>query len=134
MGLIERPTATTDEVLHAIAEPNRREILRLVANEEMAAGEIATHFSVTRPAISQHLAVLFAAGLVSERRVGTKRMFRARPEGLDELHAFLAEMWPAALGRFKAAAEAGAPLASLSFGPPDGDPGQGMEDKSVGRS
>ena len=134
MGLIERPTATTDEVLHAIAEPNRREILRLVANEEMAAGEIATHFSVTRPAISQHLAVLLTAGLVSERRAGTKRMFRARPEGLEALRAFLAEMWPGALGRFKAAAEAGAPLASLSFGPPDGDPGQGMEDKSVGRS
>ena len=108
MGLIERPTSTTDEVLRAIAEPNRRAILQLVANEEMAAGEIATHFSVTRPAISQHLAVLLAAGLVSERRVGTKRLFRARPEGLEELHAFLAEMWPTALSGFKATAEAGA--------------------------
>ena len=108
MGLIERPTSTTDEVLRAIAEPNRRAILQLVANEEMAAGEIATHFSVTRPAISQHLAVLLSAGLVSERRVGTKRLFRVRPEGLEELHAFLAAMWPAALDRFKARAEAGA--------------------------
>ena len=113
MGLTERPTATTDEVLRAIAEPNRRAILQLVAHEEMAAGEIATHFSVTRPAISQHLAVLLAAGLVSERRVGTKRLFRARPEGLEDLQAFLAEMWPAALGRFKATAEAG---------PQEGDP------------
>ena len=51
---------------------------------------------------------LLNAGLVSERRVGTKRLFRARPEGLDDLRAFLADMWPMALGRFKAAAEAGA--------------------------
>ncbi len=113
MGLIEHPTATTEAVLRAIAEPNRRAILQLVANEEMAAGEIATHFDVTRPAISQHLAVLLAAGLVSERRVGTKRLFRARPEGLEELRAFLAEMWPAALDRFKAAAEAGTSSRSL---------------------
>ena len=108
MGLIERPAGTTDEVLRAIAEPNRRAILQLVAREEMAAGDVAAHFPVTRPAISQHLAVLLAAGLVSERRVGTKRLFRARPEGLDDLRAFLAEMWPMALGSFKAAAEAGA--------------------------
>jgi DNA-binding transcriptional ArsR family regulator len=106
VGLSERPAPTTDEILRAIAEPNRRAILQLVAHEEMAAGDIATHFPVTRPAISQHLAVLLDAGLVSERRVGTKRMFRARPEGLDDLRAFLAEMWPTALGRFKAAAEA----------------------------
>jgi DNA-binding transcriptional ArsR family regulator len=108
VGLIERSAGTTDEVLRAIAEPNRRAILQLVAREEMAAGDIATHFSVTRPAISQHLAVLLAAGLVSERRVGTKRLFQARPEGLDDLRVFLAEMWPMALGSFKAAAEAGA--------------------------
>jgi DNA-binding transcriptional ArsR family regulator len=96
----------TDEVLRAITEPNRRAILRLVADEEMAAGEIAAHFAVTRPAISQHLTVLREAGLVSERRVGTRRLYRARPEGLAELTAFLATLWPDALGRFKARAEA----------------------------
>jgi DNA-binding transcriptional ArsR family regulator len=121
VGLIERPAATTDDVLRAIAEPNRRAILQLVANQEMAVGDIAAHFPVTRPAISQHLAVLLAAGLVSERRVGTKRLFQARPEGLDDLRAFLAEMWPMALGSFKAAAEAGASL------------GQAMEEEGIGR-
>jgi DNA-binding transcriptional ArsR family regulator len=99
----------TDEVLRAITEPNRRAILRLVANEEMAAGEIAAHFVVTRPAISQHLTVLREAGLVSERRAGTRRLYRARPEGLAELTAFLATLWPDALGRFKARAEATTP-------------------------
>jgi len=95
-----------DEVLAAIAEPNRREILRLVADQELAAGEIATHFSVTRPAISQHLTVLKDVGLLVERREGTRRLYRLRPEGLAELRAYLAELWPDALRRFQAAAEA----------------------------
>ena len=97
---------TTDTVLRAIAEPKRREILRLVATDEMAAGDIATHFSVTRPAISQHLTILKDAGLLSERRHGVRRLYRARPEELAELRQFLDAMWPSALGRFKAAAEA----------------------------
>ena len=71
--------------LRAIAEPHRRQILRLVWDGELSAGEIASHFEVTRPAISQHLTVLKEAGLVSERRNGTKRLYRARPEGLAEL-------------------------------------------------
>jgi DNA-binding transcriptional ArsR family regulator len=133
VGLIEQRAATTDEVLRAIAEPNRRAILQLVANEEMAAGDIAGHFPVTRPAISQHLAVLLAAGLVSERRVGTKRLFRARPEGLDDLRAFLAEMWPTALGRFKAAAEAGASVGSPSVGRRAGGPNPGIEGQGTER-
>ena len=62
-----------DDVLRAIAEPRRREILWLVRTREMAAGEIAAHFSVTRPAISQHLRVLREAGLIVERRKAPKR-------------------------------------------------------------
>jgi DNA-binding transcriptional ArsR family regulator len=58
-------------VLHAIAEPHRREILRLVRDAELSSGDIAAHFDVTRPAISQHLQVLVAAGLVSMRRQGS---------------------------------------------------------------
>jgi len=73
----------------------------------MAAGEIAAHFAVTRPAISQHLTVLKEAGLLTERRDGVRRIYRARPEGLAELRAFLSAMWPDALERFKAVAEAG---------------------------
>jgi DNA-binding transcriptional ArsR family regulator len=107
----------TDEVLRAIAEPNRRAILQLVASDELAAGEIAAHFDVTRPAISQHLTVLKDAGLLSERRAGTRRLYRARPEGLAEVRAFLAQMWPEALERFKARAEGGMAAERPNGGP-----------------
>jgi DNA-binding transcriptional ArsR family regulator len=79
--------------LRALAEPHRRAILRLVWDAERSAGEIAAQFDVTRPAISQHLSVLKEAGLVCERRNGTRRLYRARPEGLAELRAFLDEFW-----------------------------------------
>lgn len=87
----------TDEVLKALAEPRRREILRLVAHDELAAGEIAAAFDVTRTAISQHLTVLRTAGLVVERRDGTRRLYRARPEGLAGLRAVLDDMWASSL-------------------------------------
>jgi DNA-binding transcriptional ArsR family regulator len=82
-----------DDVLRAIAEPRRRAILELVAGQELPAGEIAAHFEVTRPAVSQHLTVLKDAGLIAERRDGARRLYRARPEGLDELQRFLSDMW-----------------------------------------
>jgi DNA-binding transcriptional ArsR family regulator len=87
----------TDEVLKALAEPRRREILRLVAHDELAAGEIAAAFDVTRTAISQHLTVLRTAGLVVERRDGTRRLYRARPEGLAGLRELLDDMWASSL-------------------------------------
>jgi DNA-binding transcriptional ArsR family regulator len=92
-------------VVNAINEPRRREILRLVQGRELAAGEIAARFDVTRPAISQHLTVLKRAGLVTERRDGTRRLYRARPEGLTELRSFLDGFWEDRLGRLKTAAE-----------------------------
>jgi DNA-binding transcriptional ArsR family regulator len=79
--------------LDALAEPRRREILALVRDRELAAGEIAANFDVTRSAISQHVGVLKQAGLLTERREGTKRLYRARPEGLSDLRAFLDEFW-----------------------------------------
>ncbi|HEV8686354.1 MAG TPA: metalloregulator ArsR/SmtB family transcription factor, partial [Gaiellaceae bacterium] len=79
--------------LKAIAAPRRRQILALVRDGELSAGEIAAQFDVTRPAVSQHLNVLKEAGLVSERRNGTKRLYRVRPEGLAPLKAFLEEFW-----------------------------------------
>jgi DNA-binding transcriptional ArsR family regulator len=91
--------------LNAIAEPRRREILRLVRDEELPAGEIASHFDVTRPAISQHLTVLRGAGLVTERREGTRRLYRARPEGLAELRVFLEAFWDERLEALKREAE-----------------------------
>jgi DNA-binding transcriptional ArsR family regulator len=86
-----------DEALHALAEPRRRAILRLVAHSELAAGEIAGFFDVTRSAISQHLTVLKNAGLLSERKVATRRLYRARPEGLAGLRQFLDQMWASSL-------------------------------------
>jgi len=90
-------TPTTDDVLRALAEPRRREILQLVARDELPVGRLADAVDVTRSAVSQHLRVLREAGLVTERRDGTRHWFRARPEGLAELRAFLDETWAGAL-------------------------------------
>lgn len=78
-------------VLHAIAEPRRREILRLIQQQELTAGEISAHFDVTRPAVSQHLKILTDAGLIAMRKRGTQRLYRVRREGFDELKHFVAE-------------------------------------------
>jgi DNA-binding transcriptional ArsR family regulator len=91
--------------IQAIAEPRRRAILRLVRDEELPAGEIATHFDVTRPAISQHLRVLREAGLVSERREGTRRLYRAQPDSLEELYRFLQGFWDTRLEQLKTEVE-----------------------------
>jgi DNA-binding transcriptional ArsR family regulator len=91
--------------LKAIAEPRRRRILALVRDGELSAGEIAAHFEVTRPAISQHLTVLKEAGLVTERRNGTRRLYQARPEGLAELKAFLDGFWDDRLDALRREAE-----------------------------
>ena len=94
-----------EAALRAIAARRRRQILSLVRDGELSAGEIAGHFDVTRPAVSQHLNVLKEAGLVSERRNGTKRLYRARPEGLAQLKTFLEEFWDERLDALKREAE-----------------------------
>jgi DNA-binding transcriptional ArsR family regulator len=94
-----------EAALKAIAAPRRRQILTLVRDGELSAGEIAAHFDVTRPAVSQHLNILKEAGLVSERRNGTRRLYRARPEGLAQLKAFLEEFWGDRLDALKREAE-----------------------------
>ena len=94
-----------EAALKAIAEPRRRRILALVRDAELSAGEIAAHFDVTRPAISQHLTVLKEAGLVSERRNGTRRLYQARPEGLAELKTFLDGFWDERLEALRREAE-----------------------------
>jgi DNA-binding transcriptional ArsR family regulator len=93
------------EVFEAIAQPKRREILRLLAPGEMSAGELASHFDVTQPAISQHLKVLKETGLLRERRDGTRRIYSVRSEGLSDLHVFLADVLPGSLKHLKLAAE-----------------------------
>jgi DNA-binding transcriptional ArsR family regulator len=96
----------TDEALKALAEPRRRAILRLVAADELAAGQIAAAFDVTRTAVSQHLTVLRNAGLLTERRDGTRRLYRARPEGLAGLRWFLDDMWASSLDTARRLVEA----------------------------
>lgn len=80
-------------VLDAISSPRRREILRLVWDEELSAGEIAGKFDVSWPAVSQNLKVLRTAGLVRERREGTKRFYRADREALGPVGDVLRQMW-----------------------------------------
>src|SRR2546423_15296771 len=94
-----------ETALKALAEPNRRRILTLVRDEELTAGEIASHFEVSRPAVSQHLTVLKEAGLVHERRNGTRRLYSGRPEGFDEVKSFLGAFWEARLEGLKGEAE-----------------------------
>jgi DNA-binding transcriptional ArsR family regulator len=94
-----------EAALRALAAPRRRQILALVRDGERSAGEIAAQFDVTRPAVSQHLNVLKEAGLVSERREGTKRLYLARPEGLAPLKEFVEEFWEPRLAALKREAE-----------------------------
>jgi DNA-binding transcriptional ArsR family regulator len=94
-----------EEAIRAIAEPNRRRILQLVTAKELSAGEIAAEFEIKRPAVPQHLGVLREAGLVSERRDGTRRLYSLRPEGFDDLKSFLDTFWDEGLERLKEAAE-----------------------------
>ena len=96
-----------DAALKALAEPRRRAILKLVWSQELPATEIAGQFpDVSRPAISQHLTVLKEAELVTERRDGTRRLYRANPETMAELRAFLDDYWTSGLERLRDAAEA----------------------------
>lgn len=94
-----------NDVFRAIAEPHRREILGLIRNQELSAGEIASHFEVSRSAISQHLKILVEAELVTVRRHGTSRFFRADPEGLRELRHFVEGFWSSSLLDLKREAE-----------------------------
>jgi DNA-binding transcriptional ArsR family regulator len=95
----------TEAAITAIAHPTRRAILQLVLDGERPAGEIASRFSVTGPAISQHLRVLREAGLIVERRDGTRRLYRARTAGLDALRRELEVFWTSRLDRLKAYVE-----------------------------
>ena len=89
------------DVLDAISSPRRREILRLVWEHELSAGDIAARFDVSWPAISQNLAVLRKAGLVSERREANRRFYLADPQALGSLRTVLQEMWVQDLGRLR---------------------------------
>lgn len=95
-----------DSVAHALADSTRRGLLRLVRDDELAAGELAEQFpGISRPAVSQHLRVLEHAGLVSIRPDGNRRLYLARTEGLADVWQFIDDMWTDRLTRLKRAAE-----------------------------
>lgn len=94
------------DALSALANPRRREIVRMVWAHERSAGEIAAAFDVSWPAISQNLRILREAGLISERRAGTSRLYRADREILRPLEPFLRRMWTHKTDRLRLMAEA----------------------------
>jgi len=96
-----------EAALAALAEPRRRAMLLLMRDQPLSVGEIAGHFGITQQAVSQHLKVLRDAGLVDVRAERQRRLYLVRPEGLQSVEAFLAELWPASLQRLKSAVEAG---------------------------
>ena len=89
----------------ALADPTRRSIFERLRHGPRAVGQLAAGLPVSRPAVSQHLRVLKEAGLVSERRDGTRRLYRIEPEGLEELREYFERFWDEALEAFKEAAE-----------------------------
>jgi DNA-binding transcriptional ArsR family regulator len=99
-----RPRAA--DPLAALSSPRRREILRLVWAREQTAGQIASAFDVSWPAISQNLRVLRESGLVTERRDGTSRLYRADRAALKTLEAYLRSMWARDIDRLRLLAEA----------------------------
>ena len=98
-------SAMTEAAFHALADPNRRAILRLVRDHPRSVNEIAERFDITQQAVSQHLKVLRDAGLVAVRPQGQRRLYVVRPEGLTGLRDFLDEFWPDSLQRLKEAVE-----------------------------
>jgi DNA-binding transcriptional ArsR family regulator len=93
--------------LDALGDPTRRAILELLRDGPRPVGELAEALPVSRPAVSQHLAVLKAAGLVADRPVGRRRLYAVDPAGLEALRAYLERMWGQALADYRRTAEGG---------------------------
>lgn len=95
-----------EEALNALGDPTRRAIFEQLADGPKPVGELAKALPVSRPAVSQHLRVLKSAGLVGERPMGTRRVYRIEPGGVVALRAYFERFWDRALVDFQAAAEA----------------------------
>jgi DNA-binding transcriptional ArsR family regulator len=85
----------------ALGDPTRRAIFERLAARPQAVGELARVLPVSRPAVSQHLKILKRAGLVADRRMGTRHVYRLDPEGLAALRAQLERFWTQALTNYK---------------------------------
>jgi DNA-binding transcriptional ArsR family regulator len=92
--------------MDALGDGTRRLILERLRRGPRAVGELAAELPVSRPAVSQHLRVLKEAGLVTERRNGTRRLYRVDTDGLAEVRDYLESFWTDVLAAFEAAAEA----------------------------
>jgi DNA-binding transcriptional ArsR family regulator len=97
--------ATNGDVIAALADPTRREVFERLRGGPRAVGEIAAALPVSRPAVSQHLRVLKEAGLVTERKDGTRRLYRVDPAGIAAIRDYFDDFWNEALAAFEAAAE-----------------------------
>lgn len=93
-------------VIAALADPTRRSVFERLRAGPRSVGELADGLPVSRPAVSQHLRVLKEAGLVTERRDGTRRLYRIDPAGVEGIRDYFDQFWTDALAAFKAAAEA----------------------------
>ncbi|MGB2874493.1 MAG: metalloregulator ArsR/SmtB family transcription factor [Gaiellaceae bacterium] len=91
--------------MDALGDPTRRTIFELLREGQRSVGELAAGLPVSRPAVSQHLRILKEAGLVTERRNGTRRFYRVDPDGLGEIRDYFDDFWTEALAAFKAEAE-----------------------------
>ena len=100
------------DAITLIAAPRRREILRLIWDRELSAGDIAAALPVTFGAVSQHLSVLRDAGIVDVRREGTYRYYRANQERIGPLAAVLVAYWTDAMDRLAEEAEREEPMTS----------------------
>jgi DNA-binding transcriptional ArsR family regulator len=94
-----------EDAISALGDATRRAIFEQLRTGPRAVGELAQALPVSRPAVSQHLRVLKEAGLVSDRRDGTRRLYRLEPEGLAAIRDYFDEFWTYALAEFKAAAQ-----------------------------
>src|SRR5881275_463629 len=92
-------------VFAALHHPTRRAVFERLGDRPRAVGEIAMGLPVSRPAVSQHLKVLKEAGLVGDRREGTRRIYHVDPKGLGAMRAWLDQFWDSALTAFAAEAE-----------------------------
>jgi DNA-binding transcriptional ArsR family regulator len=95
---------TTYDVLAALADPTRRAVFERLRAGPRSVGELAGGLPVSRPAVSQHLAVLRRAGLVTERREGARRVYRIDPAGVGELRDYLETFWTGVLAAYETAA------------------------------
>lgn len=108
--------ATIDAALRALADGNRRTILAAVRQRPLAVGELAQRVDITQQAVSHHLRVLRTAGLVSERREGTRHLFAVRADGFEAVRHYLDDFWPSRLTALKAAVEGRAEEAGSALG------------------